>query len=126
MSFQPFSIIAMYWCGLSVSILMLITTLSLWPLEHLPVVPGGDKWHHAIAYAALMFPAALRRPHLWPQVGLFFLLWSGAIELIQPFVNRYGEWGDMAANASGLLIGFMLAAATRAAMPSAALLKPRS
>jgi len=126
MSFQPFGIIAMYWRGLSILILMLITTLSLWPLEHLPVVPGGDKWHHAIAYAALMFPAALRRPRLWPLIGLFFLLWSGAIELIQPYVNRYGEWGDMAANASGLLIGFLLAAAARASMPSSTLAESRS
>jgi len=126
MMFKPFSIIVLYWRGLSMLILMLITTLSLTPLEHLPVVPGGDKWHHAIAYAALMFPAALRRPRFWPLMGLFFLLWSGAIELIQPFVNRYGEWGDMAANASGLLVGFMLASTARAAMPSATLSGPRS
>ncbi|MDQ6966384.1 MAG: hypothetical protein Q9M23_05630 [Mariprofundaceae bacterium] len=115
-----------YWRSLTLLILASITTLSLWPLEHLPAVPGGDKLHHAVAYAMLMFPVALRRPRLWPLLGVFFLAWSGAIELIQPYVNRYGEWGDMAANGSGLLIGFMFAAATRAAIPSAALVEPRS
>lgn len=89
--------------------LVFITSLSLWPLEHLPAVSGSDKLHHGIAYAALMFPAAFRRPRLWPLLGLFFLCWSGGIELIQPYVNRYGEWGDMAANAAGLLAGLLLA-----------------
>jgi len=27
------------------------------------------------------------------------------IELIQPFVNRYGEWLDLLANIAGLILG---------------------
>ena len=30
---------------------------------------------------------------------------GAGIELIQPFVNRYGEWEDMAANTCGVLLG---------------------
>lgn len=101
------------WHMLSALLLTLITTLSLWPLEQLPAIPGGDKWHHGIAYAALMFPAALHRPRHWLLLGVGYLVWSGGIELIQPYVNRYGEWGDMAANATGLLSGLLLAAAAR-------------
>ncbi|MDQ6971067.1 MAG: hypothetical protein Q9M30_00310 [Mariprofundaceae bacterium] len=101
--------IRQYWLPLSALILGLITTLSLWPIDELPAVPGGDKLHHYIAYAALMFPAALRRPRHWLWVALFFLTWSGAIELIQPYVNRYGEWLDLAANAGGLASGLLLA-----------------
>ncbi|WP_258554539.1 hypothetical protein [Photobacterium damselae] len=38
-----------------------------------------------------------------------FVAWSGAIELIQPYVNRYGEWLDLAANTGGLITGFIVA-----------------
>jgi membrane associated rhomboid family serine protease len=97
------------WVPITLIVLAVITTLSLYPLENLPLVPGSDKTHHFIAYACLMFPAALRKPKYWPLIGLFFIGWSGAIELIQPYVNRYGEWLDMAANASGVIGGFIMA-----------------
>jgi len=98
-----------HWLPVSALLLTIITILSLWPLEELPEMPGGDKLHHAIAYAALMFPAALKKPqHLW-AVFLFYLGWSGGIELIQPYVNRYGEWNDLAANGAGLVIGWLAA-----------------
>jgi len=102
-----------HWLPISGMLLAAITALSLTPLEELPPVPGGDKLHHAIAYAALMFPAALKRlRHLW-AIFLFYLTWSGGIELIQPYVNRYGEWGDLAANASGLILGWLISSLAR-------------
>jgi VanZ family protein len=72
-------------------------------------VPGTDKTHHLIAYAALMFPTALRKPDKWIVIGLLFIAYSGAIELLQPHVNRYGEWLDMAANTSGVICGLIVA-----------------
>ncbi|RMG78952.1 MAG: VanZ family protein [Chloroflexi bacterium] len=105
--------IARHWIPISAVLLAAITALSLWPLETLPEVPGGDKLHHAIAYAALMFPAALTRPkHLW-AIFLFYLAWSGAIELIQPYVNRYGEWMDLTANLFGISSGFLIGSRAR-------------
>ena len=86
----------------------MITILSLRPLQKLPAVPGSDKTHHFIAYATLMFPTALRKPKHWQIIVLFFIGWSGAIELIQPYVNRYGELQDLAANIIGLVCGFLL------------------
>ncbi|MBT4288306.1 MAG: VanZ family protein [Deltaproteobacteria bacterium] len=97
-----------YWIAFTVFILAVITTLSLWPFEALPSVPGNDKTHHLIAYAVLMFPTALRKPNHWKLIALFFIAYSGAIELIQPFVNRYGEWLDMAANMIGVLCGLVV------------------
>ncbi len=102
-------LIQKYWLHLTLLILASIATLSLWPANSLPDVPGTDKTHHFIAYAALMFPAALRKPKYWVLISVAFLAFSGAIELIQPYVNRYGEWLDMAANAFGLVCGFILA-----------------
>lgn len=93
---------------ISATILIMITILSLTPLSELPEVPGGDKLHHLAAYAALIFPVALARPKHWLLIALVFVAWSGAIELIQPYVNRYGEWADMLANTCGLIIGIML------------------
>lgn len=97
------------WALLTVLLLILITLLSLAPLPQLPTVPGTDKTHHLIAYAALIFPTALRKPNLWKWIALFFILYSGAIELVQPFVNRYGEWLDLLANSGGILCGWLLA-----------------
>ena len=105
-------IISHFWIELSVLMLLMITALSMHPLENLPEAPGSDKTHHLIAYAALAFPTALRQPNQWQSVIIGFALYSGLIELIQPHVNRYGEWMDFLANISGLFIGIMLALAT--------------
>ncbi|PCJ45825.1 MAG: hypothetical protein COA99_04040 [Moraxellaceae bacterium] len=103
------SFIRAYWIALTLLILALITILSLYPVENLPSVPGNDKTHHFIAYVALMFPTALRKPTFWPCIGLFFVGWSGGIELLQPYVNRYAEWLDLAANAAGVVCGLIAA-----------------
>lgn len=97
------------WWVITPLTLVAITTLSLWPLGQLPALPGSDKTHHLVAYAALMFPVALRKPRCWPWIGVFFIGWSGAIELLQPYVNRYAEWLDLAANTAGLTCGLLAA-----------------
>jgi len=107
------SFIKQFWQGITLVILALITLGSLFPVEHLPAAPGSDKTHHFIAYCALMLPAALRRPKYWLGYALLFIAWSGLIELIQPYVNRYGEWLDMAANAGGVLIAIMISQGLR-------------
>lgn len=98
---------------ISMMILLSIVILSLYPVENLPSVPGTDKTHHFIAYATLAFPVSYARSKSWILLMPFFLLCSGLIELIQPFVNRYGEWLDMLANASGLALGSVLGIFTK-------------
>ncbi len=97
------------WLIITAVILSSITVLSLAPLAELPPAPGSDKLHHLIAYAALVTPLALRKPKYWWFVVCFFLAYSGLVELIQPYVNRYGEWLDMAANSLGLICGLLIA-----------------
>ena len=65
-----------YWFTLSIFILLMITTLSLWPLDYLPLVPGSDKTNHLLAYAALVFPTALRKPNRWMLLVVFFVFSS--------------------------------------------------
>lgn len=103
------SLIRKQWITITWLTLSGITIASLWPLDDAETIPGSDKVHHLIAYAALMFPTALRKPRKWMLYGLLFLTFSGAIELIQPYVNRYGEWADMLANAIGVVCGWILA-----------------
>lgn len=93
------------WLILTLVVFTSITLLSLWPLDELPPFPGTDKTHHVIAYAFLMFPVALKRHRHWLLIACVFIMYGGLIELIQPYVNRYGEWLDLLANTSGLVLG---------------------
>lgn len=94
--------------GLTVMIAATIIILSLSPLEALPPAPGSDKLQHFIAYGALAMPLSfIYARHLrWYLIS--FILLGGLIELVQPFVNRYGEWADFGANMAGVMLGYMV------------------
>lgn len=98
-----------FWLPLTILLIIIIASLSLYPLKNLPPLPGTDKTHHFIAYAALIFPVALAKPRHDLAIFIAMIAFGGAIELIQPYVNRYGEWLDMAANTGGLCCGWILA-----------------
>ena len=104
-----------WWPTITLAVLLAVTALSLSPLPELPLpdAASSDKLHHLVAYALLAWPVATARPKGWVRIMAFFLAWSGMIELVQPFVNRYGEWADLAANATGLLLGAGGGVATR-------------
>ncbi|QOL27322.1 VanZ family protein [Thalassotalea sp. LPB0316] len=98
-----------HWQALTLLIMALIAVASLYPAEHLPRVPGTDKTHHFIAYGLLALPVGLARPtKFWLYITIL-VTFGGLIELLQPFVNRYGEWLDVAANCAGILVGLLLA-----------------
>lgn len=105
---KPLDLCRFHWRGLTLGLWLAIAYLSLTPLPQLPAVPGSDKTHHFIAYAVLVIPITLQQPKglVWYLLG--FLGLSGLIELAQPFVNRYGEWQDLFANAMGISIGWTL------------------
>ncbi|MFT5571473.1 MAG: VanZ family protein [Cryomorphaceae bacterium] len=106
-------VLARKWLIFSLFFLATITTFSLTPLPELPFAAGSDKLHHFVAYAALMFPAALRGKRRWFLLALVYIAWSGGIELIQPYVNRYGEWLDLLANSIGVGIGALIGVLSR-------------
>jgi len=87
--------------------------MSLIPLPELPLLPGTDKAHHLFAYGVLVFPVALHRPRGWLYIAVGFIAWSGVIELVQPYVNRYAEWLDLLANSVGVFSGVLLASVVR-------------
>ena len=89
-------------------IFILITLLSLYPLQEQPNIPGSDKIHHLIAYSALAIGVGLRRPSNYVLIIIFFSFYSGLIEIIQPYVNRFREIEDFLFNNLGILIGLTL------------------
>ena len=89
-------------------IFVIITFLSLYPIKEQPSIPGSDKIHHLIAYSALSIGVGLRRPSNYLLIIVFFSFYSGLIEIIQPYVNRFGEIEDFLFNNLGIFIGLTL------------------
>ena len=95
----------------STLVLLLIATLvlALVPAPPSRIDTGWDKFNHVLAFGTLAFclcmslPWSLRgRP--WGLLGL--LAYGGAIELLQRLTpNRQGEWGDLLADAVGIVLG---------------------
>ena len=82
----------------------LIGFLTLTPIQN-PGVPGTDKSHHLIGFAALALPLSFSRPRLAPWVILAAAAYGGAIEIIQPLVGRSREVLDFVSDAAGAVIG---------------------
>ncbi|WP_440678521.1 VanZ family protein [Candidatus Pelagibacter sp. HIMB1611] len=89
-------------------VFIIITFLSLYPLKEQPSIPGSDKIHHLIAYSALAIGVGLRRPSNYVLIIILFSFYSGLIEIIQPYVNRFRELEDFIFNNLGILIGLTL------------------
>ena len=96
------------WKIYTLLILIIITFLSLYPLKEKPSIPGSDKFHHLIAYSALAIGVGLRRPSNYVLIIILFSFYSGLIEIIQPYVNRFREIEDFLFNNLGILIGLTL------------------
>lgn len=88
------------WIGISLATLL--------PAEQLPSAPGSDKLHHVIGFAAWTLMVAAGNFRTFCYLSAFIWFWGGAIELIQPYVNRYGEWADFVGDSVGVLIVFIL------------------
>lgn len=90
---------------MTLGLMLLVGVLTLVPLPPTPKIAGGDKTHHLIAFAALIFPAAVLRPRWVVGLSLILAGYGGAIELIQPHVGRSGEWADWFADLIGIVLG---------------------
>ena len=86
--------------------ILIICVGTLIPLPQAFDVPGTDKWHHFLAFAALTYPLTVVSRRYWLSIILFGLLFGALIEIIQPYVHRFGDVADFTVNAIGVLIGF--------------------
>ena len=96
------------WKIYTILILSIITILSLYPLNQQAAFPGSDKMHHLIAYSSLTICIGMRKPPKYILILIFMSLYSGMIELIQPYVNRFADFEDYIFNNLGMIIGFVL------------------
>jgi VanZ family protein len=91
--------------ALTVLLALVIGILTLVPLNVPQAMPGNDKHHHLIAFAALALPTAALAPRLlWgllPALALYGVL----IEVLQPLVGRSGDLRDALADGLGLIVG---------------------
>ena len=94
----------------TVILTMAICVGTLTPLPDKIYTPGSDKWHHFIAFAALAYPLAAASRLYWIPALIFALCLGALIEIIQPYVNRFGDIKDFQADALGVLFGIFLAA----------------
>lgn len=95
---------------LTLLIALAIAALSLTsPGAPEPGIAGFDKLGHFVAFAVLAMPMVYTgRLPLWQNV-LAGLAFGGMIEVIQPYVGRRGEWGDLLADGIGVLSGALAA-----------------
>ena len=96
-------------CLLVVSVIYLSLTSS--PIDIGVSFPYEDKLQHALAYFTLMFWFAQiyhgRSERI--MIAVTFIIMGGMLEYFQSFnPARFAELGDMAANASGVILGFYL------------------
>ncbi|WPZ31683.1 VanZ family protein (plasmid) [Sulfitobacter sp. OXR-159] len=90
---------------LTIGLALSIATLTLVPL-HVPTdVPGTDKAHHILAFAALVLPSTACYPKALFRVVLAAILYGALIEIIQPYVGRHGEFADFLSDVLGVGVG---------------------
>lgn len=95
------------WKPVTFIFLILISFLSLYPFPKLPEIQGNDKSYHLFAYFLLALPTALKKPEKWVFYILIFVILGGILEILQPYVNRFGEWLDFLANTLGVTFGLI-------------------
>ncbi|MCR5819324.1 MAG: VanZ family protein [Bacteroidaceae bacterium] len=106
--------------------LSVISTIAIWGLSLFPVsfpetvtgVPFYDKWGHFLMYGVftltVLCETLRERREIWSSGYLWRLLsivlMSGLLELLQAYAttNRAGEWADLLANSTGVLIGTLI------------------
>ena len=104
-----------YWIAANVLLITTVTSLTIVPAIFAPTpltdVPGIDKWLHAVTFAvlALWFTGQYARPSYW-KIAAGLIAYGAAIEIGQSLIPyRTAEWGDLAADAAGVLVGVVIA-----------------
>lgn len=99
---------------LTAALATVIAALTLFPVTiPEPIAETSDKIYHVIAFAALTLPASVLIPRALIWLMPLFILFGGAIEIIQPYVGRSGEAADVVADIIGVGVGVALGFALR-------------
>lgn len=102
MSWKLFANISLGFC------LVVVSYLSLTPVpESGPQI--SDKLAHFIIWFFTALFCGFRPGKQMMLLALLVLAWSGAIELIQPYFNRFASWDDFWANFAGIVVAISIA-----------------
>ncbi|MGQ3045978.1 MAG: VanZ family protein [Niveispirillum sp.] len=91
--------------------ILLLPWMAVQPQLAPPAEGGADKYLHMFCFAGLAFIGlwTVRTLHARMVVLAFLLLLGAGIEWLQASVpGRQGSWGDLAADATGLLLALIL------------------
>ena len=94
----------------SIAALLAIWLFSFLPGSAMPSLPGTDKWHHALAYFALMlcWGQWFLQPLPRFKLAITFVVMGALIECLQGMTTyRSFEWLDMLADAVGVVLAWM-------------------
>jgi len=95
---------AFWFCALAVLVLSLMPTAVQLPST------GWDKSNHLLGFAVLAALGCLAWPNRAARVLAGLLAYGALIEGLQALTPyRFAEWGDLLADALGLLLGWALA-----------------
>ncbi|UXX81999.1 VanZ family protein [Roseovarius pelagicus] len=90
---------------MSIALFLVVGIATLSPMPEQQDLPGSDKLHHLIGFAALAFPLSWVYPrHAW-LIFAAATVYGGLIEVIQPQVGRYAEFSDGLADLAGAAMG---------------------
>jgi VanZ family protein len=103
--------------GATLLLAAILCALTLSPQVPAIGPPGRDKLHHFIGFGLLALPLCLAFPRRAWAVIAGVIIFGAAIEVIQPFVGRGAEWGDLLADALGAATAAALAWALRRFWP---------
>ena len=104
----------------TVVIAVLIGMATLTPVEELPAVSGSDKLYHLISFAILTLPIAVIRPKALRVILILSVGYGGAIEVLQPLVDRNCELADFLADVCGVALGMAMSKAFVRLLPTIA------
>ncbi len=84
---------------------LVVTALLLMPPAEPPVPTTSpiDRLAHAILFFDMVLHVLSVRPRFWPFVVPLAIGYDAALEFVPPQFGRGFEWGDMLANAVGVL-----------------------
>ena len=95
------------WLITTIALLIFILLFSLYPLNLPSNFSANDKLHHLFAYSLLSFPVSIKKPRFYILICIFFIIFGGFIELVQPYFNRHLEFYDFLTNTLGILVGMI-------------------
>lgn len=98
-----------FWRLTLAGLLIVVLGLSLLPLGADAPTTGWDKTNHLLAFSTLAIVGCLAYPTRIPTLLMALLVYGALIEVLQSLTDyRFAEWGDLLADALGLLLGWSL------------------